>query len=145
MQPKQYFQSIQDKIKELQRLREQVWRQRMYADSVGAGGMGSACRMQSGSSRVENAAIQLIDASELYYKRYKEYMPEINRARRVIAKVEQARYRKLLTMRHLQGRGWKEISAALGYTNKNSVHQAHGWALRHAGEILTSMSQDGKM
>ena len=91
---------------------------------------------QRGTSRVELAAIGMVDATSHLTDEIKRYQAIVNRAEAVIAQIRQEKYRLLLNYRYLCGWTFRSISDELRYNDPNSIYRAHGWALREAQIIL---------
>lgn len=145
MTAKQYFLSVLAAEKELKLIRAKI---RHYEDigySITGGSMDSPVVSHSrGSSRVEAAAMGIFDATRALEQKAREYVAEIQRAERLIAKLPQERYRQILTLRYLCGWSFRSISDELHYQDQKSVYRAHGWALKAAGEILKGEESNDK-
>jgi len=77
----------------------------------------SDVRVQSGSisSRVENAAIRMIDLSEKIDKKIDEYIDMKAEAGRLIDRLDDSRYRAVLKYRYIDGMKWRDISKKMIY------------------------------
>ena len=91
---------------------------------------------QRGSSRVELAAIGMVDATSHLVAEIREYQQIIARAEAVISAVPQEKYRQILNYRYLCGWSFRSIADELRYNDPNSIYRAHGWALHEAQIIL---------
>ena len=108
-----------------------------HLDAVG----GSHAR--NGSSKVEEAVVGMTDMVESIQEELARYREIVKEAEDLIAKVPQERYRMLLELHYLCGRSLRSISDDLGYTDYNSIYQAHGWALQTADRIAREEMNDG--
>lgn len=77
----------------------------------------SDIRVQSGSvsSRVENAAIRMIDLAQKIDKKIDEYIDMKAEAVRLIDRINDARYRAVLKYRYVDGMKWDEIIESMKY------------------------------
>lgn len=77
----------------------------------------SDVRVQSASisSRVENAAIRMIDLSEKIDKKIDEYIDMKAEAGRLIDRLDDSRYRAVLKYRYIAGMKWRDISKKMIY------------------------------
>ena len=87
---------------------------------------------QRGASKVEMAAVGMVDVMAQLQKQIDEYARIIQDAENLIARIPQEKYRQLLTLRYLAGMSWPSISDEMGYRDRNSVYRAHGYALIEA-------------
>lgn len=137
MKAKDYFRRVLLAERELKMIRAKI---RHYEDigfSITGGSIDSPVVSHSrGSSRVESAAIGIFDATCALREQEKEYVKTIRQAEGIIGKIQQDKYRQILTLRYLAGWTWKSISDELRYEDPKSVYKAHGWALREAQKII---------
>ena len=96
---------------------------------------------QKGASRVETAAVGIVDGLQSINAKIGAYEAIVSHAENLIGRVPQEPYRRLLTLRYLCGWKLPRIGDELRYTDRNSVYRAHGWALVKFGEVL---EKDGK-
>ena len=94
---------------------------------------------QRGASKVEAAAVGMVDVLAELQGQIAKYAAIIHEAENLISRIPQERYRQLLTLRYLAGVSWKSISDEMGYQDRNSVYRAHGYALLEAKKV-----QNGK-
>ena len=90
---------------------------------------------QRGISRVEMAAVGMVDVLMDLQKQIEKHAKIIQDAENLIARIPQEKYRQLLTLRYLAGMSWPSISDEMGYKDRNSVYRAHGYALIEAGTV----------
>lgn len=135
MRAKDFFRQV---LRAESQLKQLTARLRHYEDigltitGTGSGLSGG----QRGSSRVELAAIGMVDATSNLVNEIREYQQIISRAENVIRQVPQEKYRQILNYRYLCGWSLRSISDELRYSDPNSIYRAHGWALHEAQIIL---------
>lgn len=91
---------------------------------------------QAGTSRVEMAAIGMVDALRALQAEIDKYTAVIADAEAVIAQVKQEKFQQILTLHYVCGWSLKSISDHLHYEDENSIYRAHGFALAEAQRIL---------
>ena len=101
-------------------------------DSIGGG-------RQHITSRVEIAAVGMADTMRDLQTEIDKYARIVKEAEELIASIPQERYRDLLTLRYIAGMSWPKISATIGYTDRNSIYRAHGYALREARKVYDTL------
>ena len=97
---------------------------------------------QRGASKVEAAAIGMVDVLQSLQEKLNEYAALVHEAENLISRIPQERYRQLLTLRYLVGMSWPSISDELGYRDRNSVYRAHGYALIAAKKVKNGTVRD---
>lgn len=90
---------------------------------------------QRGQSRVELAAVGMVDIMAQLQRQIDDYAKIIHEAEDLISRIPQEKYRQLLTLRYLAGMSWPSISDEMGYRDRNSVYRAHGYALIAAKKV----------
>lgn len=102
---------------------------------------------QAGTSRVELAAIGMVDSMRGLKNEISQYSKLISEAQQVINQIPQEKFRDILTYRYLCGWSLQSISDQMGYKDRNSVYRAHGWALAEAQKIMNreEKERDGNM
>ena len=91
------------------------------------------------SSKVENAVVGMTDLLTRLDVREAEYTAIVQQAEQLIERIPQFKFRQVLTLRYLAGlNSWQEISEKMGYTNKNSAANVHGYALKELDKVLTN-------
>ena len=90
---------------------------------------------QRGISKVELAAVGMVDILMDIQDKIAEHAAIIQEAENLIARIPQEKYRQLLTLRYIVGMSWPSISDEIGYKDRNSVYRAHGYALIEAGKV----------
>ena len=135
MTAKEYFQGIYQAESELKSLRARLAHYEdlgltITSDTSAVGGH------QAGTSRVELAAVGMVDSMRALQDRISSYAARITEAEELINSIPQEKYRQILTYRYLCGWSFKSISDELRYTDPNSIYRAHGWALSEAQKIM---------
>ncbi len=132
---KEFFREVRDEqqaIWAIRRRREQYMEMATYL-----GGMSeSTIRSNEHRSRVETAALELVDLAQDLGPVAEEYVRKVQKAERVLQSMPTPRYQELLTRRYILRQRWEDIGAAMQYQGQKSVYRAHGWALREAQKIL---------
>ena len=140
----QYLRQVAYAERELRTLRAKL---RHFEDlGLGGGGVASgnaSIRASTASSRVENAAIGIIDLTREIVAKIADFEALMRRAEKLIEKVPQENYRRILTLMYMCGMSFPGISDEMRYTDRNSVYRAHGWALVEFGKVMES-SKGGK-
>ena len=127
----------------LKRQEAKIERLREKADAVAALYENMNTRHASGFSRVENAAVNLVDAENEYKLKKAEFAPKIAEARKVTEHVRSDTARRMLQLRYLDGKDWPEIMALLAYDNSMSMWKMHGRALAYAYPWIPGNEDDG--
>lgn len=135
MKAKEYFQQVAAAERKLRILQAKL---RHYEDlgltiTSHAGAVGGH---QAGLSRVELAAIGMVDSERYLTDQISGYLKQIKEAEAIIDRIPQEKYRQILTYRYLCGWSLSSISDELRYQDPNSIYRAHGWALAEAQRIL---------
>lgn len=93
-------------------------------------------KRQATTSRVELAAIGMVDAMSALQGEIDKYMAVIADAEEVISQIRSDKFRQILELRYICGWSLRSIGDQLKYSNPASIYQAHGYALRDAQYIL---------
>ena len=135
MTTKDYFLRVRASEREIRLLRA---KERHYKDlgfSISPKITGMPGSGQRGASRVEMAAVGMVDILADLQDQIKRHARIINEAENLISRIPQEKYRQLLTLRYLAGMSWPSISDEMGYKDRNSVYRAHGYALIEAKKV----------
>jgi DNA-directed RNA polymerase specialized sigma24 family protein len=135
MQAKELMQQVRRAEQELKLINAKKRHFIDLAASMG-GGMGVASAKPSGASRVEAAAVGIVDLSTELDVKAKEYVALIHKAEALLSKLPQPRHREVLTLRYMSGWSWKSISDEMGYKDPKSVYRVHGWALQELQKLM---------
>ena len=85
---------------------------------------------------MENAAIGIVDTLRDIEAQIRAYTVTVNEAEKLIKKVPQENYRRILTLRYLCGMSFRSVSDEMQYTDRNSIYRAHGYALLEFGKVM---------
>lgn len=91
---------------------------------------------QKGASRVELAAVGMVDSGRALQAEIERYSAIVHDAEEVIASIKSETFQKILTLHYLCDMSLRSISDELKYKDPNSVYRAHGWALAEAQKII---------
>lgn len=120
------------KIRSIQR------RQAYYRDmAVSTAGMSEVrIRSLTGRSRVERAALELVQLADQLEGQAEQYAGAVARAEALIRAIKKPRHQQVLELRYLAGLPWRAVADAMGYADVKSVFRVHGWALLEAQRLL---------
>lgn len=135
MQAKEFMQQVRVAEQELKMIGAKRRHYEDLARSVGCG-IGSATAKPSGASRVEAAAVGLVDLFTDLDVKERQYVALIRKAEELIARLPRERHRQILTLRYLSGWSWKSISDEMEYHDPKSVYRVHGWALQELQKLM---------
>ena len=135
MESREFFRQVYNAQMEIQLLRR---RRDKYMDmATGMSGMSETNIRSSGTrSRVEAAAMQLVELSDRLDNAAEEYAARVREAETLISMLDRPKHRQVLTLRYIECRSWPEITEIMGYTDKKSAFRIHGWALVAAQKLL---------
>jgi len=130
-----YFARVDEARQEVDTLRRR--RDKYIEMATGMSGMSeTAIRGNSTRSRVEAAALSLVELSDRLDIAAEGYAQTVREAEALIARLQRPRHRQVLTLRYIEGRKWREITQIMGYTDPKSAFRVHGWALQAAQKLL---------
>ena len=89
-----------------------------------------------GGGRVEAAVLWLDDLDRQIETATGAYTEAYMRAAQLIGRLTSSRARRLMNLRYLCGKSWKEIQAEMGYEDEKSAYRLHGGALAEIDLIL---------
>ena len=141
MRAKDYFRRASNAERDLRRLEAL----RDHYDSVGKsitaqwGGTGGGAH--NNASKVEMAAVGIADSELDFMAELARYRAIVNEAENVITRIQQARFRQILTLHYLAGLALTDVADRLGYKDRDSVYRAHGWALLEAQKIIDKLDE----
>ena len=104
--------------------------------SIGANTGKAVILKPTGASKTETAAVGLVFLNERLLEKEKEYTAIVVKAEELIEKIQQDKFREVLTRRYLCGKSWKTISDEMDYKDEKSVHRCHGYALRELQKVM---------
>jgi len=135
MTAKEFFQSVREADHRLASLRQQ--RQQIEQQAFSMGGMSETnIRSPGNRSRVESAALRLVELDEAMGEAAEHYADLMEQAQEILSQVENTRHYEVLSYRYVCGMSWKQVAEKMGYTGLKSVFQVHGWALMEAQKIM---------
>ena len=136
MTAKEFLLSVQRAERELKLIAD---KRRHYEDLINSIGshMSMAVVQRSGnSSKTEAAAVGLVDFTASLVKKEQEYVALIKKAEALIDKLEQEKFKAVLTKRYLCSKSWKTIRDEMDYKDEKSVFRCHGYALRELQKVM---------
>ena len=136
MKPKEYLQRVAHAEREIRTLKAKVAHFEDLGLRITTASGDAHIRPSTPSSRVETAAVGIVDALEDINANLRAYAVIVSDAEKLIRKVPQENYRRILTLRYLCGWKLPKIGEELRYTDRNSIYRAHGWALLEFGKVL---------
>lgn len=71
-----------------------------------------------GDQRRDGRMIRLAEAKERYAERHGRLLRDVAKAEKMIGRIKDERYRRLLRLRYLKARQWRDVAAALGRGGK---------------------------
>jgi len=136
MTAKEYLQRVAHAEREIKTIQARL---RHYRE-MGLGSPGNMTNTpvthSKGSSTTEMAAIGIVDTLNALNANLGAYTVIVDDAEKLIEKVPQETYRRLLTLRYLCGMSFRSVSDELNYTDRNSIYRAHGYALLEFGKVM---------
>lgn len=135
MQAKIFMMRVRQAEHELKLINQ---KRRHFVELAGSIGVSASAvpSKPTGASRVEAAAVSIVDLTTELDVKAAEYTKLIRKAETLIEKIPQERYRQVLTLRYLTGWSWRSISDEMDYRDPKSVYRVHGWALRELQKLL---------
>lgn len=85
---------------------------------------------QNRNSRVEEAAIALVDLSDKLCECALRYKDAVEQVERVLCRMPTARYQEVLSRKYILLQSWEQIAEAMGFSDVSTVYKAHGRALQ---------------
>lgn len=136
MSPKEYLQQVARAERELKTLRLRVQHYESMGFSITSRTGNGPIQASTPHSKVENAAIGIVDTLRDIEAQIRAYTVTVNEAEKLIKKVPQENYRRILTLRYLCGMSFRSVSDEMQYTDRNSIYRAHGYALLEFGKVM---------
>ena len=128
MQAKEYMLRIERIEQELKIIAARKRHYMELATSIGNGG-GAISSTPTGTSRVEIGAVALADLRREMESKEQEYTELVRKAEKLIDRIPQENFRKVLKLRYLAGLSFRSVSDEMGYKDEKSVYRVHGYAL----------------
>lgn len=94
------------------------------------------------TSKIESTSVKLADLDQKLTREMARLADVVEDITGVINQVPDEKQRRLLHLRYLCGKSWREVQRALGYTNGRSPYYTHRNAKRAVQAIL--MKRGGK-
>lgn len=144
MKVKDFFLRARAAERDIQRLERMIDHYSSVGSSISSkwGGIGGG--KGNNSSKVEIAAVGLIEAEKGIMEELAHYRKIVAEAENVISRIPQERFRQILTLHYLAGMSLAEVSRTMGYQHTENLYRAHGWALKAAQEIIDRRKPDGQ-
>ncbi len=134
--PKAYLERVLKAEKELRDLKQRVNHYEDLGLNITSHMSDAPVSHSMGSSRVETSAVGMIDTMSTINANLRAYEAIVREAEKLIDKIPQERYRRILKLRYLCDMSFRSIGDELRYTDRNSVYRAHGYALVEMGRVL---------
>lgn len=138
MRAKDFFMLVRQAPAEIRRLRARAAKYREMGTNITGGLSDVVIRTLDVHSRVESAAVELVTVADMLAEQAEQYVALVKEAERVIPMLESSRHRQVLSLRYIERKDWETVAAEMGYSDVNSAHHCHGWALRAAEKHLQS-------
>ena len=136
MKAKDYLEQVARAEKELRVLRAKVAHYEDLGLTITTSTTNTPIRASKGSSRVESAAVGIVDTLGEIEAKIADFVALIAMCENRIKKIPQERYQRLLTLHYICGWKLPKVGEELGYSDRNSIYRAHGWALLEMGKVL---------
>lgn len=113
MEAAEYLNAVRRSCLDVKRLQDEIEMQR----SLLPPGMDTAERVKSSPSpdKLELAALRIIEMVEQYTTELMEWVEMQRDAHEAVRKLEDARYRAVLTLYYLDGHSWETVGDRIGY------------------------------
>ena len=119
------------------RIRDMLARKEHYRElATSISGMSeNRIRSTDKRSRVETAALALVDLGADLGKQAEMLAEQLREAERLLDQLSNARHSQILGMRYLEAKSWDEIMRVMGYGDIHSAYRLHGYALAELQKI----------
>lgn len=136
MRAKEFMEQVRRAEEELVLIGQK--RQHLADLATSMGGMSGSPigKTPSGTSRVETAAVGLVDLFTELDVKAEEYRVLVKRAEELIGRLTQPNFRKVLTLSYLCGLRPGAIRDEMGYKDEKSVYRCKGYALRELQKFM---------
>ena len=136
MTPKEYLQRVAYAEREIRTIKARIahYRDMMIGSSLNI--ENTPVSHSKGASRTETIAVGIIDALGALNANLGAYETIVMDAEKLIEKIPQENYRRILTYRYLCGMPFPKIGEELRYSDRNSIYRAHGYALSEFGKVM---------
>ena len=133
---KAYLQQIAYAERQIRTIQAQIDHYRDLGLRITSSMSNTPISASKGSSRVESAAVGIVDGLESLNANLRAYTVKCDHAVKLINMIPQERYRRLITLHYICGWKLPKVGEELGYQDRNSVYRAHGWALVEMQKML---------
>lgn len=141
MRAKDYFAQVAAAERDLQRLRATRSHYEDLGISITSDPSKVVVTSTRGGSRVEAAVIGMVDTDARIGDKIAQCQAILDKAERVISRIECDKFRQLLSLRYMAGWSFPAIADELGYRNRSSVYKAHGYALSEAQIVIDNFDR----
>ena len=119
------------------RIRELLSRREHYRElATSISGMSeNRIRSTDKRSRVESAALALVDLGADLGKQAETLAEHLREAECLLVQLPNARHSQILSLRYLEARSWEDIMRVMGYSDIHSAYRTHGHALAELQKI----------
>jgi len=143
MRAEAYMQQIRQAEEELKMLGAKRRHYLELATSIGAGISSVPIKSSDNTSRVESAAVSMVDLAGRLDGKIEAYTAMVTEAERLIEMIPQERYRRFLTLHYLCGMSIKSVSDEMDYKEPKSIYRIKSWALKEFQRILNNTTCQG--
>lgn len=136
MQAKVFMEQVRRAEEELKLIQAKRRHYHELATMAGIGGGSVGSQHTGATSRVETAAVNIVDLTTALDVKEAEYVQLIQKAEQLIDRIPQFKFRQVLTLHYLAGMTMKSVSDEIGYKDEKSVYRARGYALRELQKLM---------
>ena len=136
MTAKEYLQQIAYAERQIRTIQAQIDHYRDLGLRITSSMTDTPISASKGSSRVESAAVGIVDGLESLNANLRAYSVKCDYAVKLIDKIPQERYRRIITLHYLCDWKLPKVGEELKYEDRNSIYRAHGWALSEMQKVL---------
>ena len=135
MNSKQYMEQVQKAEDELKLIAAQKEHYMALGGALAAnfGGMPGA---HDNHSRVETAAVGIVDLSAELDKKAVKYAELVKQAQNLVDRITVPNFRKVLVYHYFLGKTMKELTEIMGFADDKSVYRVRGYALRELQKLM---------
>ena len=140
MEPKEFLSQYRRAVTDIENLETEAEELENMAMGITVSTEGDRVQTSGKKDRMAELAAKAADIRIDIMGKRTEALKAMHRVSRLIAGMENNRYRKLLHMRYIKGATWEEIAVNMHYSIKH-IYKLHGWALR---EIRSELKEETK-
>jgi len=138
---KAYLQQIAYAERQIRTIQAQIDHYRDLGLRITSSMSNTPISASKGSSRVESAAVGIVDGLESLNANLRAYTVKCDHAVELINMIPQERYRRLIILHYICGWKLPKVGEELGYQDRNSVYRSHGWALVEMQKVLDEVGE----